>query len=169
MAIAIKPRWIKELSEFDPYSTEEYSKYGPDAFYCSGPYASPSGADLDRYVATPGFREYTEHEDGGLVATPEMRYLMVGMIGTHNVCGVSGGVVVPTRDGIDLPMPSGRYLVRIVNDWGQDEFTVSRIHIVNGKEQVEGQADAWCGNVGDLAYRAGMFSTWGATEWVDIS
>jgi hypothetical protein len=163
-----KPRWIMDLTN-NPDLRKEIAEYGPDAFMVCSPYATPRGEELDKYVATPGFRQYTEHEDGGLVSTPEMRYLKVGMIGTDNIGATSGGVVVPIREGIDLPMPSRRYIVRVEEDWGADLLTVSRIHVIDGEEHVEGSVSAWCGNVGELVYRASCYVNWDATEWIDES
>ena len=91
------PAWIR------PDLSAEAADYGPDAFMTASPYASPSGDDLDTCYRSPGFRVYADHEDVGLMTTQEMRYLMVGLIGTANICSISGGVVVPIRDGIDLP------------------------------------------------------------------
>jgi hypothetical protein len=129
--------WVRDLTT-DPELREEVAAHGPDAFMVVGPYASPDGEALDEFSQAPGFEVYREHEDGGLMTTSEMRELMTGLIGTHNIASTSGGVVVPIRDGIDLPMPSGRYRVRIENDYGEDLFRVSRIHVVDGQERIEG-------------------------------
>jgi hypothetical protein len=108
---------------------------------------------------------YQDHDDGGLMTTPEMRELMAGIIGTHNIGSVSGGVVVPIRDGIDLPMPSGKYRVRVENDYAADLFRVSRIHVVDGEERIEGSTEADFTDVGTLVYRASCYVNWDETEW----
>jgi hypothetical protein len=160
--------WVSDLTAH-PEIAEEVAAHGPDAFMVCSPYFTPSGAQLDEFCARPGFATHTEHEDGGLMTTPEMRELMAGIIGTHNIASVSGGVVVPVRDGIDLPMPSGRYRVRIENDYGEDLFVVSRIHIVDGVERVEGSAHIDCTGVGELVHRAGCYVNWSETQWTDVS
>jgi hypothetical protein len=154
------PAWIRrDLSA-------EAADYGPGAFMTTSFYSTSSGDDLDTYYRSPGFRVQADHEDGGLETTQEMRYLMVGLIGTPNICSISGGVVVPIRDGIDLPV--GDYRVRVVNDYGADMFVVSRIHVVDGQERVEGSIETDVVGVSELTYRAGMFRTWDATEWTDL-
>jgi hypothetical protein len=163
-----RPRWVRDLTD-DAMLREEIAPYGPDAFFVVSPYATPTGEALDEYWHTPGFRTYTENDDGDLETTPEMRYLMAGIIGTHNIGSTSGGVVVPIRDGIDLPMPSGQYIVRIENDYGADLFTVARIHIVDGEEVTEGKTDADLTAVGELVHRAGCYVNWDETEWINTS
>jgi hypothetical protein len=158
--------WIRDLTA-DPQLREEIAEHGPDAFMVASPYATPSGEALDEFYRRPGFRTYTDHDDGGLMTTPEMRELMTGIIGLHNIASVSGGVVVPIRDGIDLPMPSGNYLVRIEYDYGADEFRVSRIHIVDGQERTEGSANTDFIGVGELVHRAGCYVNWDETQWTD--
>jgi hypothetical protein len=156
--------WIRDLSA-DPQLRQETAAYGPDAFRVVSPYATPSGEALDEFYQTPGFEVHRDHEDGHLMTTPEMRELMTGMIGTHNIGSVSGGVVVPIRDGIDLPMPSGSYRVRVENDYGADLFRVSRIHIVDGQERIEGSVQTDFTDVGEFVHRAGCYVNWDETEW----
>lgn len=168
MTTSSKPAWVSDLTA-DPEIREEIAAHGPDAFMVR-PFAQPGPrGELDEFAATTGFRTYTEHEDGGLQTTPEMRYLMAGIIGGPNIAATSGGVVVPIRDGIDLPMPSGEYRVRVENDYGADLFRVSRIHIVDGQERVEGSTEADFIDVGNLVYRAGCYVNWDEMEWIDAS
>ncbi|MGO9384778.1 MAG: hypothetical protein ACLP4W_22470 [Mycobacterium sp.] len=163
-----KPTWVLDLTEH-PDLRDELAVHGPDAFFVVSPYASPSGEALDEYYRSRGFTVYQDHEDGGLMTTPEMRYLMAGLIGTHNIGSTSGGVVVPIRDGIDLPMPSGEYRVRVTNEYGDDLFTVSRIHIVDGQERVEGSVETDFVDVGELVHRAGCYVNWDEQQWTDIA
>jgi hypothetical protein len=60
------------------------------------------------------------------MTTSEMRELMTGIIGPVNIASVACGVVVPIRDGIDLPMPSGTHRLRVENDYAAHLFRVSR-------------------------------------------
>jgi hypothetical protein len=161
-----KPAWISDLTA-RPELAEEIAAHGPDAFMAASPYATPSGEALDEFHNRPGFRPYTDHEDGGLMTTPEMRYLMVGLIGTHNIGSTSGGVVVPIRDGIDLPTPLGAYRVRVEYRYGADLFRVSRVHIVDGEERIEGFAEPELREIGELVHRAGCYVNWDATQWTD--
>lgn len=163
-----RPRWVTDLTEW-PDMREEIAVHGPAAFMVNlFAQPGPSG-ELDEYWHTPGFRTYQEHEDGELETTPEMRYLMAGIIGGPKIGATSGGVVVPIRDGIDLPMPSGQYIVRVENDYGADLFTVARIHIVDGEEVTEGKTEADFTEVGELVHRAGCYVNWDEAQWVNAS
>jgi hypothetical protein len=103
MTTTSRPAWVYALPR-DLELADYITAHGPDAFMVVSPCASPSGEALDEYSRRPGFTTYTEHEDGGLETTLEMRYLMAGIIGTPNIGSISGGVVVPIRDGIELPV-----------------------------------------------------------------
>jgi hypothetical protein len=137
------PSWIADLDEAPESLREEVAAhdgfFGP-AFYAN--FCSPSGAELDEFRQRPEFKMVDHYRgfvecDGcigrvefaiGECASQDLRYLMVGLIGGPNILSVSGGVVKPAFDGIDLPMPSGRYLVRVEYQRGSDLFRVSRVH-----------------------------------------
>lgn len=153
--------WVMDLT---PELEEEISAYPLGTFLVVSPYATPRGEVLDEFCRRPGFATSADHPDGGLMTTPEMRELMAGMIGTHNIAFVSGGVVVPIRDGIDLPI-SDRYRVRVENDYGADMFIVSRVHIVGGQERIEGEVETDFIDVGKYVHRAGCYVNWNETEW----
>jgi hypothetical protein len=152
-----------------PGLAEELAVYGPDAFMVKMSAQPGPGGECDAYAQRPGFRVYIDHEDGELETSPEMRYLMVGLIGGPNIGGTSGGVVVPIRDGIDLPMPSGQYRVRVENNYGADLFVVSRIHIIDGEERVEGSVETDFIDVGELVYRAGCYVNYDETQWIHVA
>jgi hypothetical protein len=64
-------------------------------------------------------------------------------------------------------MPSGSYRVRIENEYSAELFRVSRIHLVDGQERVEGWVYAYSDDVGELVHRAGCYINWDETQWTD--
>lgn len=86
-------------------------------------------------------------------------------IGRMNILSISGGRVIGIANGIELPVSNG-YHVRIELTAG-DDYTVSRIFKRGAKEFVKGQRErVYCDEVGEIAYRAGMFRSYDENEWM---
>jgi len=98
--------------------------------------------------------------------TDEMRNTIRKQIGLGNILCISGGRVHPTPTGIELPV-SNCYHVRVDYDEGWDDYTVTRVLKRGGKEFIKGRVEhVYCDQVGQMAYRAGMFLSWDEVEWV---
>lgn len=96
----------------------------------------------------------------------EQRQEITRQIGRMNVLSISGGRVVAIEDGIELPVSNG-YSVR-VQLTAMDDYTVSRIFRRAGKEWVKGSREGvYCDEVSEMAYRAGMFRSYGENGWMD--
>ena len=94
----------------------------------------------------------------------DQRREMARQIGMANILSISGGRVRPIADGIELPVSNG-YSVRVQLTAG-DDYTVSRIFKRGGKEWVKGSKDrVYFDEVGEVAYRAGMFRSYSEEEW----
>jgi hypothetical protein len=77
-------------------------------------------------------------------------------IGIWNLRAISGGRAVCRPAGITLPCGSG-YSVT-VDLAGNDTYTVRRVFTRAGKSWVKGErSGVHCDQVGEVAYRAGMF------------
>lgn len=95
----------------------------------------------------------------------DMRRTIAQQVGRMNILSISGGRVVATENGIELPISNG-YSVRIELTV-MDDYTVSRIFKRAGKEWVKGSREGvYCDEVGEIAYRAGMFRSYDEKEWV---
>lgn len=96
--------------------------------------------------------------------TPEQRAEIVRQVGKMNILSISGGRVTPIKNGIELPVSNG-YRVRIELT-PMDVYTVSRIFLRSAQEFVHGvRENVYCDEVGEIAYRAGMFRSWSSEEW----
>ena len=96
---------------------------------------------------------------------PEQRKQMVDQLGRMNIMSISGGRIRPIENGVELPVSNG-YLVR-VELTPMDTYTVSRIFKRGGKEWIKGKPleDVYCDEVGEMAYRAGMFRSFTDKGW----
>lgn len=92
------------------------------------------------------------------------RVEMLRQIGAGNILCISGGRINYLPDGIELPVSNG-YRVRVRLSW-VDDYTVQRVFTRNGQEFMHGQREGiHCDQVGETAYRAGMFRSYDAEEW----
>lgn len=98
-------------------------------------------------------------------ATPnEVQRTIMAQIGVGNILSISGGRVYVIEDGIELPVSYG-YRVRI-RLTAADDYTVQRVLIRAGKEHLHGErTGVYCDQIGETAYRAGMFRSFGDEEW----
>jgi hypothetical protein len=95
---------------------------------------------------------------------PEQRAEIARQIGTGNVLSISGGRVTALPDGIELPVSNG-YRVRVHLD-PSDTYTVERVFVRAGKTTIKGsRSNVYFDEVGELAYRAGMFRSYDENEW----
>jgi hypothetical protein len=77
-------------------------------------------------------------------------------IGMGNILSISGGRVIVRETGITLPCGSG-YSVTVDLAAG-DTYTARRLFKRAGRTWQHGeQTDVYCDQVGEVAYRAGMF------------
>jgi len=117
------PYWITDLADAPDELRDRAEALWPDhtiwAPFFVDP-CDPSRQELDEFCGQPEFREYGTGgyvEYGGCIGrdyplTADCQYLLAGMIGGRAIATVSGGLVLPAHDGIDLPLPGGD-LVRI--------------------------------------------------------
>lgn len=95
----------------------------------------------------------------------EMRVVIKQQIGMGNVLSISGGRVIAIPNGIELPVSNG-YSVRVEYDEGWDDYTVTRVFKRGDKEFIHGSVEhVYCGELGQMAYRAGMFRSWDEHQW----
>lgn len=95
----------------------------------------------------------------------EMRVVIRKQIGMGNILSISGGRVIAIPNGIELPVSNG-YSVRVEYDEGWDDYTVTRVFKRGDKEFIHGKAEhVYCGELGEMAYRAGMFRSWDEHQW----
>lgn len=94
----------------------------------------------------------------------EQRRTITRQIGSGNILAVSGGRITPLRDGVELPVAHGyRVRVRLAPN---DTYTVQRVLVRGGKEHDKGtKTDVYFDQVGEQAYRAGMYASYDADEW----
>jgi hypothetical protein len=87
---------------------------------------------------------------------------IAAQLGIWNIRAISGGRVTIRKTGITLPCGNG-YSVTI-DLAGNDTYTVRRIFTRAGKVWVKGErTDVYADQVGEVAYRAGMFrDVWAA-------
>lgn len=72
---------------------------------------------------------------------------------------------MPTDNGVRLPVSNG-YSVLVEYDEGWDDYTVTRLFVRAGKEFIKGKREhVYCSEVGEVAYRAGMFRSWDEKKW----
>lgn len=96
---------------------------------------------------------------------PNFRQVIVRQIGAGNIMSISGGRVIAIEDGIELPVSNG-YTVRVILDRGADLYNVSRVFRRGFKEFDHGTREGiYAENVGEVAYRAGMFHSYEKGEW----
>ena len=77
-------------------------------------------------------------------------------IGMGNILAISGGRVIVRKTGITLPCRYG-YAVTI-DLAANDTYTVRRLFTKSGRTWLHGErTDDYCEEVGEVAYRAGMF------------
>jgi hypothetical protein len=95
---------------------------------------------------------------------PEQRVEIARQIGKMTILSISGGRITPLADGIELPVSNG-YRVRVHLD-ATDTYTVERVLVRGGKEFAKGAcSNVYFDEVGELAYRAGMFRSYDADQW----
>lgn len=95
----------------------------------------------------------------------EQRRTIAEQIGRMTILSISGGRIRPIEGGIELPVGSG-YSVR-VELAPSDTYTVSRVFRRGGKEWIKGsRSEVYCSEVGEVAYFAGMFRSYGEEEWI---
>ena len=94
------------------------------------------------------------------------RQAMLDQIGRMNVLAISGGRVRATEHGVELPVSNG-YRVRVDYNEGADDYTVRRVLVRGAKEFEKGapRERVYADQVGEIAYRAGMFRSYDAEEW----
>lgn len=67
-------------------------------------------------------------------------------------------------DGVELPVSCG-YRVR-VRLTPADDYTVERVLVRGAREYAKGsRTQVYCDQVGEMAYRAGMFRSFNVEEW----
>lgn len=97
--------------------------------------------------------------------TTEMREMMRDQIGMGNLLSISGGRIIATDNGIDLPVSNG-YRVRVTYQPHLDLYSVERVLKRGDKEFIKGRAErVFCSELGQMAYRAGMFRSFDENEW----
>ncbi|MFS0885015.1 hypothetical protein [Aeromicrobium sp. 179-A 4D2 NHS] len=96
--------------------------------------------------------------------TGDERRTIRDQIGFMNVLSISGGKVIPIKDGIELPVSYG-YHVR-VRLTPADDYTVERIFRRGGKEWVYGKRErVYADEVGQMAYYASCYNNDSGKEW----
>lgn len=84
------------------------------------------------------------------------RHEILRQIGGGNILSISGGRAIPTARGVRLHCGNG-YRVD-VDLTPADDYTVRRVFARGGREWVKGEQErVYCSEVGEAAYRAGMF------------
>lgn len=100
----------------------------------------------------------------------DIRRTIVEQIGRGNIFSISGGRIIGVTDpddriGIELPVSHG-YKVRVFYDEAGDDYIVVRVMVRGAKEFVKGtKTGVYCDQVGEQAYRAGMFRSFSEEEW----
>lgn len=98
----------------------------------------------------------------------EQRREILAQIGVGNVLAISGGRVRALADGVELPVSQG-YRVR-VQLTAADDYTVSRVLVRAGREYSHGARErTYCDEVGEAAYRASSYRSYGDEEWKVIA
>lgn len=93
--------------------------------------------------------------------TTEQRQEILRQIGYGNVAAICGGRVRPTVAGVSMVCGYG-YRVEVTLE-ANDTYTVRRVYARGDRTWVKGeQAGVYFDEVGEAAYRAGMFRD----EWV---
>lgn len=96
--------------------------------------------------------------------TGDERRTIRDQIGFMNVLAISGGKIVPLKDGIELPVGRG-YRVR-VRLTPADDYTVERVFVRGGKEWSYGKRDrVYADEVGNMAYWASCYNNDSGKEW----
>lgn len=94
----------------------------------------------------------------------DQRVTIINQIGKMNVLAISGGIVHPLPDGIELPVGCG-YKVRVRLN-ASDYYDVERVFRRNGVDYPKGtEKDVDCFQVGETAYRASCFRNDDAEYW----
>jgi hypothetical protein len=117
-------------------------------------------------MTTDSFTIYTEDEARQVAET------LLRQIGTMNVLAISGGRKFYGHDdeGVEVTLPCGSgYEVRVKYIATRDTYTVTRGFKRGMNYWIKGQMeDVYCEDLGETAYRAGMFrdewTTAGATK-----
>jgi hypothetical protein len=92
--------------------------------------------------------------------TYEVADTILAQIGRMNVLAISGGRVNRHPDGVTLPVSNG-YVVIVTLD-PCDTYTVTRGY----RGRIMGQrSDVYCDQVGEVAYRASCFHSYGHDEF----
>lgn len=126
--------------------------------------AKPGGAEADGGLETEPERPHNAPVPAFTETNAEQRKEIFRQIGTMNVMSISGGRVIPVDSGIVLPVSNG-YSVR-VRHTAADYYYVERVFQRGGVEWVKGARDEVdFTQVGEAAYRAGMFRSFDETEW----
>lgn len=100
------------------------------------------------------------------MVTDEMRQTMRQQIGVGNILSISGGRTWNIDTGICLPVSNG-FRVAVDYDIGSDTYTVRRVFIRGSVEFDHGRREnVYCDELGEVAYRAGMFRSWDKDEWM---
>lgn len=86
----------------------------------------------------------------------EQRREMLRQIGRSNIMAISGGRVLPLKNGVELPVGNGyRVRVRLLPN---DTYRVERIFVRGSKVFDKGYRDnVYCDEVGEMAYYASCF------------
>lgn len=88
----------------------------------------------------------------------------IAQIGRMNILSISGGRITRRPTGITLPVSNG-YTVT-VDLAADDTYTVRRVLTRGAKQWIKGErTNVYCEEVGEVAYRAGMFRSYSETEW----
>ena len=81
---------------------------------------------------------------------------LVSQIGTMNIMAISGGLIMPRKTGITLPVGEG-YSVEIDLNF-MDFYDVKRVYTEGTTRIIKGEAeDVDCFNIGEVAYRASCY------------
>ena len=81
---------------------------------------------------------------------------IVSQIGTMNIMAISGGLVMPRKTGVTLPVGEG-YSVEIDLNF-MDFYDVKRVFTDGTTRVIKGEAeDVDCFQVGEVAYRASCY------------
>ncbi len=81
---------------------------------------------------------------------------LVSQIGTMNIMAISGGLVIPRKTGITLPVGEG-YSVEIDLNF-MDFYDVKRVYTDGVTRVIKGEVeDVDCFTIGEVAYRASCY------------
>ena len=109
-------------------------------------------------------RPYDPTMDTFRLCDADMRQMIVDQIGRPNLFCISGGRVVGTKYGIQLPVSNG-YSVTVELD-ADDTYVVRRLFKRGTKVWIKGErTNVYCDEVSEVAYMAHAFRSYDADEW----